>query len=143
MVSNIKIGNKTEKTISSILRQYGYWVYNCPRSTSGAQPVDFIAFKKNSKDKYIVWLIDGKHVRVQEASFPFARIEPNQIVSLQYAHDFSRVDIENLGFAIEFERTGVFYWFPFETYLKQAKNGQKSVNLKDLDLFEKELDKYE
>lgn len=142
-MNNIKIGNKTEKTISSILRGKGYWVYNCPRSSSGSQPVDFIAIKKNNSNMYVCWLIDGKHVRENEVSFAFSRIEPNQISSLMYANGFSHIDKNNLGFAIEFERTGLFYWLPFGTYLEKAEKGQKSVNLKDLELLEEELNKYD
>lgn len=130
----LKIGNKTEKDVVSILREHGYWVYRCAMKNNG-QPVDIIAIKGGQK--YHVWLIDGKHVTTNKVSFVFNRIEPNQITSLRYARDFA--GIENTGFAIEFERTGEFYYLPFSKYEELAENGYKSVNLSELELFEEVL----
>lgn len=142
MTSNIQIGNNTERTISSIFRQYGYWVYNCPRSNSGSQPVDFIAIKRNkASNVYLCYLVDGKHVSTGKVSFTFDRIEPNQIASMTYMSGFSNIDTDRLGFVIEFDRTNTFYWFSFTKYLEMSKEGKKSVNLADLDLFEKEISK--
>lgn len=144
MISNIEIGNKTEQTISSIFRQHGYWVYNCPRSNAGGQPVDFIAIKKNkAKDIYLCYLVDGKHVSTTKVSFTFDRIEPNQIASMMYMNGFSGIDADRLGFVIEFDRTNTFYWLSFKTYLDLTEQGRKSVNLAELELFEKELNKNE
>lgn len=136
-MNNISIGNKTEKTVSSILRDNGYWVYNCPRSNVGAQPIDLIAIKGG--EKVVAWFIDGKHVRSDEVSFPLKRIEPNQWASLKYINEFAKINIDTLGFAIEFERTGEFYWLPYKTTLELSKNNEKSINLSKLKLFEEVL----
>ena len=140
MNNNIKVGNKTEKTVSGIFRENGYWVYNCPKSQSGAQPFDLIAIKGG--DHYLVWFIDGKHVRAHEVSFKLERIEPNQLASMAYASGFAKVKTENMGFAIEFERTNEFYWLPYEDALKLLNNNEKSINLINLKTLEEVLSVY-
>lgn len=133
-MNNTTIGNKTEKTVSSIFREHGYWVYNCPKSQTGSQPFDLIAIKGGTN--YIVWFVDGKHVRENEVSFSLKRIEPNQWASMQYASGFAKVNVENMGFVIQFERTGVFYWLSYKNALELAKNNEKSINLNKLKPFE-------
>ena len=133
-MNNTTLGNKTEKTASSIFREKGYWVYNCPKSSSGSQPFDLIAIKGGWE--YKVWFIDGKHVRKDEVSFTLNRIEPNQWASMEYANQFAQIRSETLGFVIQFERTGEFYWLPYETALDMKNNGVKSINLSKLQLLE-------
>ena len=140
-MNNTKIGTETEKTISGIFRERGYWVYNCPKSSVGSQPVDLIAIKREIQ--YLVWLVDGKHVREQDASFKLDRIEDNQWISLQYAHDYANIKIENLGFVIEFERTNTFYWLGYQQAIELRDNKIKSINLSNLRLFEEVLDEYD
>lgn len=137
-MSNIKIGNETEKTVSSVFRKYGYWVYNCPKSQSGSQPFDLIAIKGG--EKYVVWFVDGKHVRENEVSFPLDRIEPNQWVSMEYANGFAKIDAKTMGFAIKFERTEEFYWLPYQTALEMRENDIKSININKLELLEGVID---
>lgn len=141
-MDNIKIGNKTEKTVSSVFREKGYWVYNCPKSSTGAQPFDLIAIR-GCDCGHIVWFVDGKHVRENEVSFKLERIEPNQIISMEYARDFAKINVANMGFAIEFERTNNFYWLSYEMALECLKNNEKSVNLNRLTLLEEVLNLYE
>ena len=129
-MNNTTIGNKTEKTASSIFREKGYWVYNCPKSANGAQPFDLIAVKGG--EKYMVWFIDGKHIRKNEVSFPLERIEPNQWASMEYANGFAKVSVENMGFAIQFERTGILYWLSYKEALEMLKNNIKSINYSKL-----------
>ena len=140
MGEQIKIGNTTEKTVSSIFRNNGYWVYNCPKSSTGAQPFDLIAIKgTKTRPLCLVWLIDGKHVRVNDVSFTLDRIEPNQWASMQYANEFAGVWIDSIGFVIKFERTGEFYWLPYKKALELLKEGKKSINLSELVLLEEVL----
>ena len=134
----IKIGTATEKFIAKTLKGLGYWVYNMPLKTSG-QPCDLVAIKGN-----IPWLIDGKHVRDDEVSFPFSRIEPNQLSSMAYAHQFAK--IQNIGFAIFFDRTKQLYWFSYQDLIKCQQLGMKSINMQNLELFEeviKNADSYQ
>ena len=133
-MNNTQIGNKTERTISSILREHKYWVYNCPKSLSGSQPVDLIAI--NSKRS---WLIDGKHVRINEVSFPLSRIEDNQLSTMDYAFGFAGMNKNYMGFAIEFDRTNEFYWLGYEEVLYMIDNNIKSIHLSKLKLFEEVL----
>lgn len=126
----IKLGNATEKFIIKTLRNHGYWVYNIPMKATG-QPCDIIAVKGGNA--FVVWLIDGKHVRDEQVSFTFARIEPNQISSMSYAHDFAK--IENIGFCVFFDRDKQLRWFPFAEYRKLSEAGEKSVNMNNLKLF--------
>lgn len=139
-MNNTTIGNRTEKTASSIFRERGYWVYNCPKSQTGSQPFDLIAIRGG--ENYIVWFVDGKHVRDNEVSFKIDRIEPNQWASMQYASGFAKVNVENMGFAIEFERTNEFYWLPYKDALKMAENNEKSINLNKLRFLEDVLDEH-
>lgn len=136
-MNNITIGNKTEKTVSSMLREKGYWVYNCPRNSSGAQPIDLIGIKGGKT--IVCWFIDGKHVREQNPSFPLSRIEPNQLASMKYLNEFAKINITNLGFAIQFERTREIYWLCYDKVLDMIKNDEKSINLNKLKLFEEVL----
>ena len=143
-MNNTNIGNKTEHTISSVFRKKGYWVYNCPKSSTGSQPVDLIAIKgKTNTDTCIVWLVDGKHVRSNEISFKLERIEPNQWISMKYASEFACINIENIGFAIEFERSGMFYYLPYKKALELDKNGEKSIKLYELATLEDKLNEYD
>lgn len=125
-----KLGDATEKFTTKTLRNFGYWVYNMPMKTSG-QPFDIIAVKGGKS--FLVWLVDAKHVRDEQVSFTFARIEPNQISSMAYAHNFAK--IENLGFAIFFDRDKQLRWLPYLDYVEMEKQGQKSVNMNNLKLF--------
>lgn len=139
-MNNTTIGNKTEKTVSSIFRKNGYWVYNCPKSQSGSQPFDLIAIRGG--ENYIVWFVDGKHVRQNEVSFPLSRIEPNQLASMEYASGFAKVNIQNMGFAIQFERTNEFYWLCYKDVVECLKSAEKSVNLNKLRLLEEVLNEH-
>lgn len=139
-MNNTTVGNKTERTVSHIFRKNGYWVYNCPKSQTGAQPFDLIAIKGG--ENYIIWFVDGKHVRHNEVSFPLSRIEPNQLASMEYASGFANISTENMGFAIQFERTGNFYWLCYKDVLESLKNNEKSVNLNKLRLLEEVLDEH-
>lgn len=139
-MNNTSIGNKTEKSVSQIFRERGYWVYNCQKTSSGSQPVDLIAIKGG--ERYLVWFVDGKHVRSHEVSFALNRIEPNQWATLKYANEFAKIDIKNLGFAIHFERTGFIYWLSYKRALEMQKNNEKSINLIKLPVFEEVLDEH-
>lgn len=127
MMNNKKIGNITENKVAEIFRENEYWVYITPLKTNG-QPVDIIAINNSSS-----WLVDAKHVNTSKPSFTFDRIEPNQITSLMYANNFAK--IQNLGFAIEFDRDGNVYWLSFQKFVEMSKNGQKSINMNELELF--------
>lgn len=133
----IKLGNATEKFICKTLRNFKYWNYNLPKKTNG-QPFDIIALK-GLDNKLIGWFIDGKHVRNEEVSFPFDRIEPNQITSFEYAYNFAKIPGKYLGFAIFFERDKKLYWLSYLQFTDLLKQNKKSVNMHDLILFEELL----
>lgn len=126
MGEQIKIGTKSEKNLVKVLRNFGFWVYNVPVKING-QPCDIIAIKEKT-----VFLIDSKHT-AKRPSFPFERIEPNQISAMSYARDFAK--IKNVGFAIYFERDGNWYWMSFNEFLDNQEN-KKSVNINELTLLE-------
>ena len=130
----IKLGNATEKFIAKTLRNFGYWVYNMPMKTNG-QPCDIFAAKGGKT--VLVWLIDGKHVRNDEVSFTFARVEPNQISSMRYALEFAK--LTNVGFCVFFDRDKKLRWLSFEKFYEMQKSGCKSVNMNDLEYFEEVL----
>ena len=121
----LQVGNETETVVKNIFKKHGYWAYNTPKSKDGSQPVDVIAIKND-----ISWLVDAKHVRVEEVSFPFSRIEPNQITCLDYAKNFAH--IKNVGFVIYFERQQKCVFMHFNKFLEMKKQGKKSVNISEL-----------
>lgn len=132
-MSNIKIGNDCEQNVVNVLRECGYWVYRTPRGNSGNQPVDIIAARGDMLYTSF-YLIDAKHVRNEEISFPFDRIEVNQITTMLYASTYAQLNVNNMGFAIIFDRTGDIYWFPYKQYCKLFNQGRKSVKLAELEL---------
>ncbi len=137
MNNNVNIGNKVEVNVCDILRSHGYWAYNCPKSLTGAQPVDIIAYRGGEVKMF--WLIDAKHVRIQNPSFTLGRVEDNQIMSMTYAVQFAQVNPDGVGFVIYFERTEEFYWLPYIKVVEMLQSDQKSINLKNLILFEEVL----
>lgn len=124
-------GNATEKFVSKTFRLAGFQSYRVPKTASG-QPCDIFAFKNNK-----AWEVDVKHVREEEVSFPFKRIEPNQISSFTYAKNFAQMN--KIGFVIFFERDKTLYWFPFSLYEELIAQGKKSVNMSLLKPFNEVL----
>lgn len=118
--NQIKIGTEYEVELAKWLKNHKFWAYNMPRKTNG-QPCDIVAIKNNT-----AILMDAKHVRKEEISFPFSRIEPNQISSFAYAKGFA--NISYLGFAIFFERENEWFWLPYDEFVKAYSFGEKSVN---------------
>lgn len=117
-------GNETEKLVCEMFKKYGYWSHILQKGKDGGQPCDVVAMKEN-----INWQIDAKHVE-DEISFPFSRIESNQITSMDYAMNFSK--IKNLGFAIYFERFNKLYFMHFLKYLELKNQKRKSVRYDEL-----------
>lgn len=124
----LNVGNSTEELIAELFKKYRFWSYICPKRIGG-QPVDIICLKEN-----INWLIDAKHVRKEEVSFDYSRIEPNQITSLSYAYQWA--NIENSGFAVYFERDMSIRYLSYKKWLETSKNGKKSINMNELPLLE-------
>lgn len=120
MGKQIEVGTEYEVKLAKWLQEHKFWAYNLPRKTSG-QPCDVIAVKNNT-----AILMDAKHVRKEEVSFPFSRIEPNQISSFAYARDFACISYT--GFAIFFERGEEWFWYPYDDFMKAYSLGEKSVN---------------
>lgn len=133
-MSNVSIGNSVELEICKMFRAHKYWAYNCPKSLSGSQPVDVIAYRGGENGHF--WYIDGKNVNFKKVSFVLDRTEDNQIVSMDYVIHFAKADDKYVGFVVYFERTEKFYWLPYEKVLEVQKSGSKSVNLNDMRLFE-------
>ena len=135
MVNNKKqlsIGNDTEFKVGRFFNEFGYWAHILQKKQSG-QPVDIVAIKGNDNDCLCdTWLIDAKHLRTGEKSFPFSRIEPNQIDSLTFAKNFAK--IKNIGFVIchdDFE--GKFFYLSFDKVLEIEKSGRKSAKISELE----------
>ncbi len=130
-------GRATEKFVVKTLKSHGYWAYNIPNTTNG-QPCDIVGIKGIDDNNTISWLIDAKHVRKEEVSFTFNRIEPNQISALAYAIHYA--NIKNVGFAIFFDREKTLYWLPFLDYVNYERLGHNSINMNNLVKFEKVLE---
>ena len=126
--SNIKIGSRTEKNIiTDCFRGNNYWAYLTPLKING-QPIDIIAIKKNNSI-----LCDAKHVNSKKISFSFSDIQPNQIDSLNYAHEFAGLDDEkNLGFGIYFEKIDEIKWLSLKKYNDFISEDKKSVRYEEL-----------
>lgn len=127
-------GKKAERLICTYLRNNGYWVHDTGRANSGSQPMDIIAVKGNAfSDLCHVMLLDAKYIRREEASFPFSRIEPNQLTSFDYACHFAGMSEECLGFGIVSERNEADIRFLPMSQLNDLREvGKKSANLEEL-----------
>lgn len=120
------LGKETEEEIAEFFNSFDYWVYVMPKKING-QPFDIIARREND-----VWFVDAKHLRKDEASFAFNRIEPNQITSMSYANNVANI-YDNMGFIIIWDRTpGKFYYFPYEQFKEMRSKGEKSVKFEKL-----------
>lgn len=117
-------GNSAETLVANFFAERGYWASVFQKRKDGSQPVDIVAMKENYN-----WLIDAKYVE-NDISFPFSRIEPNQITSLDYALNYSH--IQNVGFVIYFERFNKLYFLKFQDFLKLKEKGAKSVRYDEL-----------
>lgn len=117
-----KIGHQTESEVANFFSKNSYWAFIIPKGING-QPFDIIARRENE-----TWFIDAKHLEVGRVSFPFDRIEPNQITSMQYANYIANIK-DNMGFIIQQDQN--LYFMSYETYLKQRELS-KSIKLSDL-----------
>lgn len=119
-------GNRDEELVLKLFQKHGFWAHNFAKAKNGSQPVDVVALKEN-----VSWLVDVKNVREKEISFPFKRIEANQLTCLDYARNFSK--IKNLGFVICFEKLDLRpLLLTYDKYLELEENGSKSVKMSDL-----------
>lgn len=125
MLSQLKIGNNTEDNTSSFFRQKGFWVHKMPKTQNG-QSVDMIAIR----EKFFM-VFDAKHVRKEDISFTFSRIESNQETSMDYMKNFAKIPSDRLGFVIHFERLEEYKFLPYDTYLDLKSQGVKSINGND------------
>ena len=125
----LNVGNETEEYIAKFFKSKGYWAYITPKKFNG-QPVDIIAGKDN-----ILWLVDAKHLRKEDKSFPFSRIEPNQRNSMKYAKDFA--NNQNLGFCIcwDIYPEKVFF-LHYDKLIELEEKERKSAKLEELEDFE-------
>ena len=123
-------GDQTEKLIAiECFKKNGYWAYITPKKVNG-QPVDIIALKNN-----IIWLVDAKHIREGEKSFPFSRIEPNQIDSLNYA---KQKGLKNIGFVICQDNLNAVFsplFLSFDKLIDFMEKGLKSIKIELLEDF--------
>ena len=132
MATNCKqlnVGNETEDYIAKFFKSKGYWAYITPKKFNG-QPIDIIAIKESN-----AWLVDAKHLRKEDKSFPFSRIEPNQRNSMEYAKKFAKV--ENIGFCICWDICpGKVFFLHYDKLIEYEEKGRKSAKLEELEDFE-------
>lgn len=129
----LEFGNETEDKVALLFKKKHYWSYITPKKLGG-QPVDIIAISDKGK-----WLVDAKHLEETEKSFPFSRIEANQLTTMQYARGYAGV--QGLGFVIcvgnDFDK---FYFLSYDKYLDLSQKGLKSAKIGLLEDFEVVLD---
>lgn len=123
------LGKKAEVYVRDWFKSKRYWAFLIPKSVNG-QPFDLIARKKDD-----IWFVDVKHLEDNKASFPFERIEPNQITSMRYAQKVADI-YNNLGFIIVWERDTerLFFieWSEIEQLMKEGVKSKKINELKEL-----------
>ena len=117
-------GNETEKLVCDLFKKYGYWSHILQKGKDGGQPVDIVALKNN-----INWLVDAKNVE-EDISFPFSRIESNQLTCMDYAYNFA--GIKRVGFVIYFARVNKICYLPYLKFLQLKENKRKSVRYDEL-----------
>ena len=129
----MKNGNRDEELVLRTFQKHGFWAHNFAKSHNGSQPVDVVAIRENT-----CWLVDVKNVREQEISFPFSRIEPNQLTCFDYARTFA--NIKNLGVVICFEKLDLRpLLLTYDKLLEMESKGLKSVKMSDLEALEEYL----
>ncbi len=113
-MSNINIGNSTEKKFGDLMRKQGFWVYRTPNTLQG-QPIDFICAKDN-----IVAFFEIKNV-LKGNKFYSSRLESNQHASFNllknkgctnlyiaiYFHEFDDwnfIKYEDIGKVVIYEK---------------------------------------
>ena len=132
---SLEVGNTSEKKLTQIFKDNGFWAHRLAKADNGSQPFDIIAVKKN-----IIWMVDSKHTREENASFPFSDIQPNQIVAMDYAIRFADVNSGRVGFVIFFERDALSPRFlPYSLYCQMTNIGKKSVTYDGLMPFDQAL----
>ena len=121
-----ELGRKSEEFVAKYLENFRYWSLIVQASVDG-QPFDLISRRKND-----VWFLDAKHLEKNKKSFPFSRIEANQITSMQYARIVAEID-KGMGFAIVWENDlKNIYYLSYDMYLKMVFEGKKSVKIETL-----------
>lgn len=122
----LDVGNEAELKIGEFFRSKGYWAHIFGKKITG-QPVDIIAAREND-----VWLVDAKHLRKQETSFDFERIEANQRDTLGYAKYFAK--IKNLGFCIYSEKfPKTIFYLSYDKLIELEEKGRKSVKFEEME----------
>ena len=121
------IGRTEEEKAAKYLSQHKYWALVIPKGPNG-QPFDIIASRKRD-----TWFLDVKHLEKDKASFPFSRIESNQITSMNYANIVAKISSDRLGFMIKWERNPDKYFFlSWEKFIECKRKDEKSVKITEL-----------
>ena len=122
-----EIGRKTEKEAAIFFKKHKYLAIPIPKSVNG-QPFDIIASRKRD-----TWFLDVKHLESDKVSFPFSRIESNQITSMNYASIVSKISSDRLGFSIKWDREPEkYFYFSWHKFLECKKNNEKSIKMIEL-----------
>ena len=121
------IGRKEEKEAAIFLKEHKYWAFVVPKGPNG-QPFDVITARKNN-----TLFLDIKHLESNKASFPFSRIEPNQITSMNYANIVAKISDEKIGFMIKWERVpDKYFFFSWKKYIECKRKDEKSIKISEL-----------
>jgi Holliday junction resolvase-like predicted endonuclease len=132
MATNCKqlnVGNEAEKEVAEFFKKKGYWAYITPKKFNG-QPVDIIAGKDN-----ILWLVDAKHLRKQDKSFDFSRIESNQRSTMKYAKEYA--NNQNVGFCVCWENCPEkIFFLHYDKLIEIEEKGRKSAKFEEMEDFE-------
>lgn len=130
MAKQSENGLRDEKLACELFKKWGYWAHSLAKGANGSQPFDIIAVRGKRGPLCDAWFVDVKNVRKEEASFPFSRIEPNQLASMRYLIDFAKVGHGHIGFVIYSERdldNPVF--LPYLNVAESLGKGKKSAKL--------------
>lgn len=131
----LDVGNEAEIKIGKFFQSKGYWAHIFQKKIVG-QPVDIIAGKTDKKNEQTyLWLIDAKHLRKEDKSFSFSRIESNQKATLEYAKKFA--NLKNLGFCICWDiYPEKIFFLHYDKLVELEQKGAKSAKLEELEDFE-------
>jgi len=94
MLSNQRLGRKTENEFAEYMHGKGYWVYLLPLTHTG-QPFDVIIAKNEN-----TWFLDIKHVKDKDYIL-HSRFEANQVNTFNM---LSRRGIVKIGFVVKFSK---------------------------------------
>lgn len=132
------VGDAAEELVAQWFKSKGFWAFVVPKKTNG-QPCDIIA-GKGVEHKDAVFFVDAKHLRIEDKSFTFGRVEANQMTAMRL---MELKGLKKKGFVIisEIDPSRALF-LSYDRFIEETQKGSKSVKLESLEDMEEIICKY-